>query len=39
MEQLGKEINDLKLEESLGSGLMELLSDPQGARLKYVLCS
>ncbi|KAL2740815.1 dynactin subunit 2 [Vespula squamosa] len=37
VEQLGKEINDLKLEESLGSGLMELLSDPQGARLKQLI--
>ncbi|KAI4499392.1 hypothetical protein M0802_005652 [Mischocyttarus mexicanus] len=37
VEQLGKEINDLKLEESLGSGLIELLSDPQGARLKQLI--
>ncbi|XP_043500544.1 dynactin subunit 2 [Polistes fuscatus] len=37
VEQLGKEINDLKLEESLGSGLMELFSDPQGARLKQLI--
>lgn len=37
VEQLGKEINDLKLEDSLGSGLIEQLSDPQGARLKQLI--
>lgn len=37
VEQLGKEINDLKLEESLGTDLIKEFSDPQGCKLRQLI--
>ena len=34
VEQAGKQLDGLKLHESLGTELMESLSDPQGSSLK-----